>query len=113
MEIAKRYAIVIGVADYDETEIGRLQYTKNDALRVANLLIRHGGFEARQVYLLANGLEEDEQTMVQVIRPTRGELLRRVNYVAGKAGHQDLILLFFAGHGAEVSKSPYLLILQR
>jgi hypothetical protein len=109
IETAKRYAIIVGVTTYEDDQIASLQYTKNDAIRMADLLIQKGGFDRQRVYLLVNGIREDDRLPVDAMSPTRGELLHRIKYAADSAEKEDLILLFFAGHGTEVSKNPYLL----
>lgn len=106
---AKRYAIIIGVTNYTDAQIPPLQYTKNDAIRMADLLIRQGGFDQQRVYLLVNGIDEGEELPVNAIPPSRSDVLHRLTYAAKTAEQEDLILLFFAGHGTEVSTSPYLL----
>ena len=105
--MAKRYAVIVGVTEYEDDQITPLQYTKNDALRLADLLIKNGEFAKERVYILASGIDEYQGTAIQT--PTRGNVLQKVQYVANSADDGDLILFFFAGHGAEVSKHPYLL----
>jgi len=109
MEIGRRYAVVVGVTAYEDEQIAPLQYAKNDAIRIADLLIQRGGFERQRVYLLVNGVAEGEQLPAEGISPIRANLLQRLQYAAESTGEDDLLLLFFAGHGTEVSKSPYLL----
>ena len=108
MSNGKRYAVVIGVSRYDDDQIANLPYAKNDALRVAQALVAAGEFKKDQVYLLANDVPTPHPDL-QCSDPTRGEIFKKLHYVADNAGPGDLILVFFAGHGVEVSKSPYLL----
>ena len=93
----KRYAIVIGVSAYDD-DIATLPNAKNDAYRLHLILQKHSGFDADRVYLLANGF--DSATDVQTTPPTRSNILSKVQYVCKNAGPDDLIVLYFAGHGA-------------
>lgn len=101
----KRYPVIVGVSDYETDEqIANLPYAKNDAIRLHEGLMKYGGFEADRSYLLVNDIDQDN-----IISPTRGNVFQRTKYVCETASENDLIFLFFAGHGAEISKNPYLL----
>src|SRR5438045_2087391 len=41
---AKRFALVIGVDEYQDTQISKLSGASNDAKSLANALIEYGGF---------------------------------------------------------------------
>jgi len=101
----KRYAVIVGVSDYETDEqIANLPCAKNDAIRVYEDLIKYGEFEADRSYLLVNDVDHDD-----VIGPSRGNVFQRMKYVCETASENDLIFFFFAGHGAEISRNPYLL----
>jgi hypothetical protein len=51
---AKRYALVIGVDEYQDEQISRLSGATNDAKAVADALVRYAGFPSDQVILLAS-----------------------------------------------------------
>jgi uncharacterized caspase-like protein len=108
MNQGKRYAIVTGVSKYRDDQIADLPYATNDAIRLANALTSFGGFDRDRVYLLANAVEAMPSD-AECLDPTRGNIIQKVQYVADAAGTDDLIVLFFAGHGVEMSKKPYLL----
>ena len=108
MNAGKRYGVVIGVSRYHDDQIADLPCAKNDALRLSQALISSGEFNKDQVYLLANDVPT-VPTDIKCYDPTRGNILQKLQYVADAAGPDDLILVFFAGHGVEVSKNPYLL----
>jgi hypothetical protein len=101
----KRYAVIVGVSDYKSDEqITKLPFAKNDAVRLYEDLIKYGGFKEDQTYLLINDVGRND-----VISPTRGEVFKRIQYVCDSASDNDMIFFFFAGHGIEISKNPYLL----
>jgi len=102
----KRFAVVVGVSNYDD-DITELPYAKNDAYRLHSVLQESSGFDADRVYFLANGF--DPAKNVDAMPPTRSNILQKLKYVCDTAGPEDLIMLYFAGHGAEISKSPYLM----
>ena len=102
----KRYAVIIGVSEYEEG-IHPLPCAKEDAIRLQSILQEKPGFSTDRIYLLANDL--DHETNEQNNSPTRANILHKLQYVCNAAGPEDVILLYFAGHGTEMSKKPYLL----
>src|SRR6266536_1779960 len=71
----KRYALVIGVDQYADTQITTLGGASNDARTLANALIKYAGFPSEQVTLLASDQPAERQ-------PTRGNILRRLSNLA-------------------------------
>src|ERR1051326_8348019 len=100
--IAKRYAVVIGVDQYADTQITTLGGASNDAKTLANALIQYAGFPAEQVTVLASDQPAERQ-------PTRGNILRRLSNMAAVVPADGLLLLSFAGHGIERSGQAFLL----
>jgi hypothetical protein len=99
---AKRYAIVIGVDRYDDTQITTLGGAVNDARTLANALVQYAGFPADQVTLLASDQPVERQ-------PTRGNILRRLSNLAAVLPKDGLLLISFAGHGIERGGQAFLL----
>ena len=91
---AKRYAIVIGVDQYADTQITTLGGASNDAKALAKALTQYAGFPEEQVTLLASDQPAERQ-------PTRGNILRRLSNLAAVIPRDGLLLLSFAGHGIE------------
>jgi hypothetical protein len=99
---AKRYALIIGVDQYADTQITTLGGASNDAKALANALIRHAGFPGEQVTVLASDQPAERQ-------PTRGNILRRLSNMAAVVPTDGLILVSFAGHGIERGGHAFLL----
>jgi hypothetical protein len=99
---AKRYALIIGVDQYADTQITTLGGASNDAKALANALIRHAGFPGEQVTVLASDQPAERQ-------PTRGNILRRLSNMAAVVPPDGLILVSFAGHGIERGGHAFLL----
>jgi hypothetical protein len=99
---AKRYALVIGVDQYADTQITTLGGASNDARALANALIRYAGFPTEQVTLLSSDQPAERQ-------PTRGNILRRLSNMAAVVPPDGLLLLSFAGHGIERAGQAFLL----
>ena len=99
---AKRYAIVIGVDQYADTQITTLGGASNDAKALAKALTQYAGFPEEQVTLLASDQPAERQ-------PTRGNILRRLSNLAAVIPRDGLLLLSFAGHGIERGGQAFLL----
>ena len=99
---AKRFALVIGVDEYQDTQIGKLDGASNDAKSLANALIEYGGFPADQVILFTSDQPPER-------RPTRGNILRRLSNLQTIVPKDGLLLVSFAGHGIDRDKRAYLL----
>ena len=99
---AKRYAVVIGVDQYADTQITTLGGASNDAKTLAKALIQYAGFPSEQVTLLASDQPAERQ-------PTRGNILRRLSNMAAVVPPDGLLLLSFAGHGIERGGQAFLL----
>lgn len=99
---AKRYAIVIGVDQYADTQITTLGGAVNDAKTLAKALVQYAGFPSDQVTLLASDQPVERQ-------PTRGNILRRLSNLSAVIPKDGLLLLAFAGHGIERGGQAFLL----
>ena len=98
----KRWALVIGVDRYADTQITTLGGSSNDAKSIANALVRYAGFPEDQVVLLATDQPAERQ-------PTRGNILRRLSNLASVMPSDGLLFLSFAGHGMERENQAFLL----
>ena len=99
---SKRYALIIGVDQYADTQITTLGGASNDAKTLATALIQYSGFLSEQVTLLASDQPAERQ-------PTRGNILRRLSNMAAVVPADGLLLLSFAGHGIERGGQAFLL----
>lgn len=97
-----RWAVVIGVSDYQDSKVPTLRYAAADAQSFYNWLVNDGGrYAPTRVRLLLN----QKATYVN-IKETLFEWLKQ-------ALEEDVITIFFAGHGSPESpdsqKNLYLL----
>ena len=99
---SKRYALVIGVEDYQDKQITALTAAVNDAKLLADALTRYAGFPADQVVLLASDQPAERQ-------PTRENILRRLSNLRAAIPPDGLLLVSFAGHGIERDGKAFLL----
>src|SRR6266498_724816 len=98
----KRYALIVGVDRYADTQITTLGGASNDARTLANALIQYAGFPSDQVTLLNSDQPAERQ-------PTRGNILRRLSNMAAVVPADGLLLISFAGHGIERGGQAFLL----
>ena len=87
----RRWAVVVGISDYQDERIPSLQYADDDALAIHEFLTSEqaglGGFEPENVRLLVN-----EEATNRNVRSALFSFLR-------SATEDDLVIIYFAGHG--------------
>jgi len=89
MRYSKKIAIVVGIDDYQDDLITDLDLAVSDADTVARLLNEIYGFD--EVYTLFN-----EKANFENLRAFISDTLK-------KAGSNDLVVFYFAGHGNQVT----------
>lgn len=99
---SKRFALVIGVDQYADTQVTTLGGSANDAKALSDALVRYAGFPADQVTLLSSNQPPERQ-------PTRGNILRRLSNMSSVVPKDGLLLVSFAGHGMEREGRAFLL----
>ncbi len=87
-----QWAVVIGVGQYNSSAIPQLRYAVADAELVHRVLVSQGGFKKENVLLLTDKTER---------KPTLRDLKWALGtFLARSAKKDDLIVIFYAGHGA-------------
>ena len=99
---SKRFALVIGVDSYQDSEISNLRGASNDAKAIADALTAYAGFPSDQIILLTT----DQPTELQ---PTRANIIRRLSNLRQVMPKDGLLWISFAGHGIERDQRAYLL----
>lgn len=96
--IGQRWAVVVGISDYKHsgTGITDLRYAARDAAAFRDFLLSEagGGFDASRVALLTN-----EQATTREINKALNDFLKQT--IA-----EDLVVIFFSGHGAPDPDKP-------
>jgi hypothetical protein len=88
----EQWAVVIGVGQYNSSAIPQLHYAVADAELVHQVLVGQGGFKKENVLLITDKTER---------KPTLRDLKWALGtFLARSAKKDDLIVIFFAGHGA-------------
>jgi uncharacterized caspase-like protein len=98
----QRYALLVGVRQYDKAQLTSLRYTENDVTDLAEVL-RKAGY--RRVVLLTQKRGADQARYL----PTAANVRRELKGLLEDRTEQDTVLLAFAGHGLEFAGSdePY------
>ena len=91
---AKRWALLIGVDQYEDSNITPLRGAANDAQSLKDALVKYAGFPPEQVVVLSTSGPAERQ-------PTRTNILKRLSNLAGLVPKDGLLLISFAGHGID------------
>jgi Caspase domain len=100
--VGKRWALIVGVDQYEDKQITPLYAASNDATALADAFVRYAGFPKEQVIVLASNQPPERQ-------PSRGNLLLRLANLARLVPNDGLLLFAFAGHGIERNNEAFLL----
>lgn len=93
--IAERWAVVVGIGDYRADNIPDLRYAASDAQSVYDFLKSP-----------AAGFSEDHMIFLKDANAT-GQAIREALFVfLQKANYNDLVFIYFAGHGAPDASRP-------
>ncbi|OQA20405.1 MAG: Serine/threonine-protein kinase AfsK [bacterium ADurb.Bin363] len=85
----QKWAVVIGIGNYENQKVRTLQYSASDAQSVYDYLTTKGGFPKDHVILLLN-----EKATLKEVKTALGTFLRE------KAMKDDLVFIYYSGHGA-------------
>jgi len=102
IEIGKKFAVLVGINEYADSSINRLNFCVKDIQDFNDVLIdtARGKYEGENVKVLSGENEE---------KPTRNNILSKLTTMSRNANPDDSILFFFSGHGAEIEGKPCLL----
>jgi hypothetical protein len=89
---AERWAVVVGIGRYDNPAIPPLRFAAADAEAFYEVLVTRAGFPKDQVLLFTERTER---------KPTLRNLKQALGtFLARRPQKNDLVVVFFAGHGA-------------
>ena len=88
--------MIIGISDYQDPNIPDLRFARKDAEAVYEVLTDPaiGGFKKENVLLLV----DEDATFMNIRSALRDWLVEKVS------GEDDLVFIFFSGHGAPEPK---------
>jgi hypothetical protein len=101
--VQNKWAVLIGVNGYHES-LGPLRYCVNDVGLMRDMLTsKVCGFPAENVVVLSDGEGQPVDRL-----PTMGSIYSWLGEWLARPAPNDLVLVYFAGHGREVKGSVYL-----
>jgi hypothetical protein len=98
----KRWALIIGIDNYDDEHITPLKGATNDANVLAQVLEENAGFDENHVIVLTNEQEGSR-------RPTRANILKYISHLKNLVPKDGLLLVSFSGHGIERDQQAFLI----
>jgi uncharacterized caspase-like protein len=98
----KRWALIIGIDDYQDEEISKLKGASNDAKALAKAIEMYAGFRSDHITVLASSQQA-------LGLPTRRNILSRLSNMRKYLPKDGLLLIAFSGHGIERDGHAYLL----
>lgn len=100
----QKWAVVIGVGNYEDKALGALPNAVRDARAVYQALVQDGQlFSPQNVALMV----DDAADLMR--RPTRSNILTFLHTWLELAGSEDSLLIYFAGHGIDENGALYLM----
>ncbi len=104
INIGKRYAIIIGINDYNDSAISALSKARNDAKAIGKILKDIGQFD--QVFVMTDDVERNDP---EHLYPTKLNIEEKIESVLRFTTPEDMIVFFFSGHGiSDYDENGYL-----
>jgi uncharacterized caspase-like protein len=100
---AGRFAVVVGINNYSESDLENLAYCAADAEAFYDALHLYCEYELDHLVLFSDGIHPNSK------KPLRSDILSSIHWMCEQTTDQDSILLFFAGHGTRDGRDSYLL----
>ncbi|MCK4761252.1 MAG: caspase family protein [Candidatus Aminicenantes bacterium] len=100
----KRWAICIGINNYEDDSIMNLKNARNDAKELGKVLKQYGQFD--RVYVMTDDLDGKKGEYPKLMN-----IRRKLDFIKEFIKPEDLILIFFSGHGISNSKNEGYLVL--
>lgn len=99
-----KWAIVVGVDEYQRTGVSDLKYAVTDAKLFAQALVEVVGVPKEQVFLYTTEAKSSTEA------PRLTNLVYRLEWLKERVKPQDSIYFYFAGHGVETEGETFLLM---
>ncbi len=105
INMGKRYAIVVGINDYNDTAISDLSKARNDAKATGKILKEIGQFD--QVFMMTDDIGRNDP---ENLYPTKLNIEEKIESILRFSTPDDLIVFFFSGHGiSDYEENGYLI----
>ncbi|MBP9163094.1 MAG: caspase family protein [Leptospiraceae bacterium] len=105
INVGKRYALIIGINDYNDSTISDLSKARNDAKAMGKILKELGQFD--QVFVMTDDILKNDSNHLY---PTKLNIEEKVESILRFITPEDMIVLYFSGHGiSDFDENGYLL----
>ncbi|MFL5327907.1 MAG: caspase family protein [Gemmataceae bacterium] len=94
----KKYAVIVGVSEYQHPKLPKLRFTENDASELADVL-KPAGYEI----ILLTDTEGKKDGAKQ---PTKANIDKAVSETLRKSQKADTVVIALAGHGLQFASKP-------
>ncbi|HOV15644.1 MAG TPA: caspase family protein, partial [Spirochaetota bacterium] len=91
-KIGKRWALCIGINDYQDKYISKLKKCQNDAKGLADILKHEGQFDF--VYTFT-----DDSDRNSLEYPSLNNIIAKMEFLKNEIRQDDTLIFFFSGHG--------------
>jgi hypothetical protein len=88
-----RYAVLIGINNYIDSEVRALAYAEEDIRAIYDILATVGKYEKNNIFYMTPNAEQPQD------RPTRTNILLTLKWLSENLKPEDSVLLAFCGHG--------------
>jgi len=95
-ESGRRFALLVGVQEYQHQSLPTLRYTENDVVALGRLL-KSGGYD---VVVLSDAAGRKDPALA----PTGANIAVRLKAILDQARRPDTIVIAFAGHGLQFER---------
>jgi uncharacterized caspase-like protein len=99
----EKYALIVGINDYQNEQVVDLQYAVSDAELFRRALMDQGGFEEDNIFVLSSANQEES------LRPSLTNIVFRLEWFRDIVKPGDTIVFYFAGHGVSLDEETFLL----
>ncbi len=91
----KKWALLIGIEEYDRAEISHLDFAVKDVNAIARALQQNLGYEAANIRTMTSAIKDANDSN----RPTNDNVIATLERLAKSVGPKDTFLFYFTGHG--------------
>ncbi len=102
-EGGKKYALIVGIDDYQNDGVVDLHYATSDAKLLQDVLIKEGKFPKENIFLLTSDSKGESD------QPFLTNIVFRLEWLKEIVGPGDTLVFYFAGHGVSLDKETFLL----
>lgn len=101
-DASKRWALLVGVSEYQDQTISPVPGAENDAEALRDALVEYAGFPREQVLMLTSSQDPS-------LQPGRTAILRDLLKIKSQIPPDGLLMFAFAGHGIEREGRAFLI----